>query len=144
MKFQIGKKSFINLGCKFNCKGNFYLGDFSVINQGSHLDNRGIIFIGNNVSIGPQVKIITADHDLFSENCVGRQKKIEIDDYVFIGYNATLIGNAKMSKGSALGASSLLNRPVEPYCLFVGNPAVKKKIRPSNLNYKMDYNRLFQ
>ncbi|CEK17007.1 hypothetical protein CTKA_01330 [Chthonomonas calidirosea] len=72
MRFQIGKDSFIFMGAWFDTRGNFVLGDHSVINQRCRLDNRGGISIGNNVSISAEVCILTADHDPQSPTFAGR------------------------------------------------------------------------
>lgn len=143
MKFDIGEKSYIHLGCRFNCKNLFKMGRGSVINQYCHLDNRGGIIIGDNVSIAPQSKLITADHDLYHLNCIGRSAEILIEDYCFVGYGATILAPSLMKNGSVIGANSLLKGVTEAYYLYVGNPCIKKKIRPQTLNYTMDYDRLF-
>lgn len=143
MKFKIESDSYIHLGCQFNCKGHFYMGTGSVINQYCHLDNRGGIIIGNHVSIAPKCKLITADHDLFDPQCKGRNGSIQIEDYCFIGYGAMILFPSIMKIGSALGAASLLKGDTEEYYLYVGIPSIKKKVRPSPLNYTMNYDRLF-
>lgn len=143
MKFDVGEKSYIHLGCRFNCKGNFRMGKNSVINQYCHLDNRGGIIIGDNVSIAPECKLVTADHDLYHPNCLGRSSPITIEDYCFIGYGALILAPTLMQKGSALGAVSMLKGNTDAYYLYVGSPCIKKKIRPQQLNYTMDYDRLF-
>lgn len=143
MKFAIERDSYIHLGCKFNCKGRFTLKTGSVINQYCHLDNRGIIEIGEYVSIAPRVQLVSADHDLYSKECVGRSAPIIIGDYCFIGYGATILSPCNMEKGSALGAASLLKGNTEAYHLYIGLPAKKGKQRPSELNYIMNYDRLF-
>jgi acetyltransferase-like isoleucine patch superfamily enzyme len=143
MRFDVAKHSFIHLGCRFNCKGNFVLDEYSTINQNCQIDNRGGISIGKRVSLSPEVKLITADHDLYESNCIGRNRSIFIEDYVFLGYGALVLGNSKLSTGSAVGAMSIFRGETKPYGVYLGNPAVLKKKRPETLDYKMDYDRLF-
>lgn len=143
MKFEIGSGSYIHLGCRFNCKNYFSIGTNSVINQYCQLDNRGGIFIGNNVSMAPESKLITADHDLYSSDCAGRNNPIHIGDFCFLGYGATILSPCTMEIGSALGANSLLKGRAEAYYLYLGLPAKKSKKRPDDLNYIMNYDRLF-
>jgi maltose O-acetyltransferase len=143
MKFVIAKYSFIHLGCRFNCKGNFAMDEYSTINQNCQIDNRGGISIGKRVSLSSDVKLITADHNLYQNDCIGRNRPITIEDYVFVGYGALILGNSKLSIGSAVGAMSVFKGLTEPYGVYLGNPAILKKKRPESLDYKMDYDRLF-
>jgi acetyltransferase-like isoleucine patch superfamily enzyme len=143
MKFQIKKNSYIHLGCRFNCKNHFSIESNSVINQYCHIDNRGGVKIGENVSIAPYTKLITADHDVYDKFCKGRNEPIIIEDYCFIGFGATILGPTTMKIGSALGANSLLKGGTEAYSVYLGLPAKITKTRPSDLNYTMNYDRLF-
>lgn len=143
MNFKIASNSYIHLGCRFNCKGNFTMDEYSTINQNCQIDNRGGISIGKRVSLSPDVKLITADHNLYESNCIGRNKPIIIEDYVFVGYSALILGKSKLSTGSVIGAVGVFKGVTEPYGVYLGNPAVLKNKRPETLNYKMDYNRIF-
>lgn len=143
MGFEIGRGSSIHLGCQFNAKGNFYLGSNSTINQFCRIDNRGKIIIGTNVSISPYVKLLSADHDLNDREAKGRSKEIIIEDYVFIGSDAMVLGGIKMQKGSVLGAKSLLTKSILPYEIHFGVPAKLKGLRSSDLNYDASYKRWF-
>lgn len=143
MRFEIGKNASIHLGCVFNDKGKFCIGENSTINQFCRIDNRGGIYIGSNVSISPYVKLITADHDLCDAKCIGRENKIIINDYCFVGSDAMLLPGVTMFKGSALGAKSLLNKDAITDTIYVGIPAVPKKKRGGIYNYSSEYKRWF-
>jgi len=143
MGFIIDKGSSIHLGCKFNTNKKIYIGKNSTINQFCRIDNRGGIIIGNNVSISPYVKLLTSDHDINDPNAVGRSREILIEDYVFIGSDAMILGGIKMKKGSVLGAKSLLTQSTEPFEVYVGMPAKFKSFRINNLDYNASYIRWF-
>lgn len=143
MLFKIGKGSSIHLGCRFNSSGYFSMADNSTINQFCHIDNRGGIEIGQNVSISPRVGLITADHDINTEHAEGRTNKIVIGDYVFIGFNAIVLKGCTMHTGSVLGAMSVLTADADAYGIYFGVPAVFKKERNRNLSYEFSYKRLF-
>ena len=64
------------------------IGENSVINQRCRLDARGFITIGENVSISPEVHIITADHDIATDDIGGRTRPVTIGDFVFVGSRA--------------------------------------------------------
>ncbi|WP_419803141.1 acyltransferase [Mucilaginibacter sp.] len=143
MKFKIGKGSSIHLGCKFTAVTNFAMGINSTINQYCRIDNRGGVFIGNDVSISPSVSLITADHDIQTTNCTGRQKEILIKDHVFIGSDAMILPGVVMGTASVLGAKSLLTKSTVSYGIYNGVPAKFKSERIKDLNYNASYIRWF-
>jgi acetyltransferase-like isoleucine patch superfamily enzyme len=143
MAFEIGKRSFIFMGASFDSRGGFSIGDHSVINENCRLDNRGTLHIGANVSISSEVCILTADHDPQSESFVGRNRPVEIEDYVFIGTRALVLPGCKIGRGAIVAAGSVLTKDVEPFAIVAGNPAKLVGQRPQNLSYQLDYGRLF-
>jgi len=143
MNFKIGKGSSIHLGCHFNTPGLFEMKENSTINQFCHVDNRGGVTIGNNVSISPKVSMVTVDHDVNHEDALARVGPIMIEDFVFIGYGAIILKNSTLKTGTVLGSGSLLTGSTEPYGIYFGVPAKFKKIRNSNLRYTGSYKRLF-
>lgn len=143
MNFSIGIGSSIHIGCKFNTSGDLSIGIDCTINQFCRLDNRGGIKIGNNVSISPYTKLLTADHDINHPQCIGRDRPIELNDYVFIGSDAMVLGGVQMAEGSVLGAKSLLTKSTEAYGIYVGVPAFYKAKRNSQLAYSAAYARWF-
>jgi acetyltransferase-like isoleucine patch superfamily enzyme len=58
----------------FDCRGHLAIGENSVINQRCRLDARGGLIIGANVSISPEVHILSADHDVSSIDFSGRTR----------------------------------------------------------------------
>jgi acetyltransferase-like isoleucine patch superfamily enzyme len=143
MKFKIGKGSSIHLGCRFTGVTGFEMGKNSTINQYCRIDNRGCIFIGDNVSISPCVNLITADHDIYANNFAGRQKEIIIKEHVFIGSDAMVLPGVIMEEGSVLGAKSLLTKSTIAFGIYSGLPAKLRANRPTNLDYDSCYIRWF-
>lgn len=144
MGFKIGKGSSIHIGTKFNCAKNLEIGINCTINQYCRLDNRGGIFIKNNVSISPYVKIITADHDIYTLNLEGRNKPIVIEDYCFLGIDCLILAGVNLAKGTVVGAKSLINKSTEPFDIQYGIPAkLKGKRSKDSINYNASYLRWF-
>ncbi len=143
MQFDIGRRSFIFMGARFDCSGNFSLGDHSVINEHCRLDNRGSLRIGNNVSISSEVCILTADHDPQSESFAGRNRHVELEDNVFIGTRALILPGTRIGRSAFVAAGSVVTKDVEPFAIVAGNPAKLIGQRPQNLNYQLNYARLF-
>ena len=134
-RMKIGKNSFINLKSYFMAPSRLKIGDYTHINRGCTLDARGFITIGNNVSISHGVSIFTGSHDKDSHTFREIDHPIIIEDYVWIGANATILQNITIGKGAIVCAGSVVNRDVEPYTIVGGVPAQKKGQRSSNLDY---------
>ncbi|WP_299291069.1 acyltransferase [uncultured Mucilaginibacter sp.] len=143
MKFSIGKGSSVHLGCQFTGVTCFSMGKNSVINQYCRIDNRGYISIGDDVSISPCVNLITADHDIYASNLMGRQKEIIIKEHLFIGSDAMVLPGVIMEEGSVLGAKSLLTKSTVAFGIYSKLPAKLRANRPNNLNYDSSYIRWF-
>ncbi len=143
MQFEIGRGTFIFMGARFDCRAGFFLGDHSVVNANCHLDNRGTLRIGNNVSISPDVCILTADHDPQSETFAGRTQPVEIEDYVFVGTRATILPGVKIGRGAVVAAASVVTKNVAPFEIVAGNPAQPIGQRTTELRYQLEYGRLF-
>lgn len=129
MRYEIGKGSCIGKGCKFNGSGLLSIGENTVINDHCRLDNRASIVIGNNVTIAPEVKLLTADHDMNHPQCEGRERAIVLEDFVLVGTAAMVLGGAQMKKGSVLVGHSLLTKSTEAFGVYQGLPAVYQRQR---------------
>ena len=143
LQFDIGLDSAIFMGTMFDTKQNFKMGNNSVINQKCRLDNRGGITIGDNVSISSEVCILTVDHDLQSSDFQSRTRSVNIEDYVFIGTRAMILPGVTLSKGSAVAAGAVVTKSVSPFTIVAGVPAKPIGRRPTNLDYRISYRRLF-
>ena len=144
MGFKISKGSFIFLGCKFDCTKGLVIGKNSVINARCRLDNRGGIDIGENVSVSSDVIILTAEHDMDTHDFAGRNKKVIIEDYVWIGTRAMVLPGITVSRGALIAAGSIVTKDVPAFSVVAGVPARFIKKRPENINYNASYSRLFQ
>jgi maltose O-acetyltransferase len=130
-------------GLWLDCRGSCRIGNHSVINQNCRLDNRGGITIGANVSISPEVHILTADHDLASPNFKGRELPVSIEDFVFVGSRAIILPGVTLGRGCAIAAGSVVTKNVDPGAIVAGVPAKAIGRRAENLRYDTTYRRHF-
>lgn len=119
------------------------IGENSSIGRNSYLDLRGGIEIGHNVSISPDVKLITAQHEINDSEFKYITKKIKINDFVWIGTSAIILPGVEIGEGAVVAAGSVVTKNIEPYEVVGGNPAKKIKNRKGELNYKVKYFPLF-
>jgi acetyltransferase-like isoleucine patch superfamily enzyme len=135
-RITIGKNSIVNMRQYFmTYPGKVIIGNHSHINKGCFLDGRGILIIGNSVSISHNVSIITLSHDTNDVNFKMKSAPVIINDYVWIGINATILQGVRIGEGAVVAACAVVTKDVEPYTIVGGVPAHKIGIRPRNLNY---------
>jgi acetyltransferase-like isoleucine patch superfamily enzyme len=96
----------------------------------------GKVTIGDETFFGHNVSLITGTHNYYEygENRMSdfphEGNDIVIEEGVWIGTNATVLGPCRIGKHSVVGACSLVRESVEPYSVVAGIPAkVIKRLR---------------
>lgn len=100
----IGKKVFINSGCRFQDQGG--------------------IMIEDGALIGHNVVLATLNHNMLPEkrrNLI--PKAIHIGKSVWIGSNATILPGVSIGDGAIVAAGSVVTKDVEANTVVGGNPA---------------------
>jgi|26BtaG_2_1085354.scaffolds.fasta_scaffold01071_5 acetyltransferase-like isoleucine patch superfamily enzyme len=136
--FKIGDHSYIH-NSTFLSLGKFSIGNFSVINPKCVIDNRGIITIGDNVSIGHYCKIYTTGHDINCSYFTGTKKSVVIKDHVVLFSSCIIQPGVTIEEGAVVFPGSVVTKSIPAFSLVGGNPAKVIGKRNSNLNYKIDY-----
>lgn len=90
--------------------------------------------IGNNVIMGPDVKIYSRNHRFSSlETPIQYQGKIQkntsIGNDVWIGANTVILPGVQIGDHAVIGAGSIVTKDVTPYAVMAGNPAEIIKMR---------------
>jgi acetyltransferase-like isoleucine patch superfamily enzyme len=114
----------IGLGLKIG--RNCGIGSFSF------LGCQGYIEIGNDVIIGPGLKIFTENHNFEDVSQAIRNQgttraSVVIEDNVWIGANVTILSGVKIFSGSVIAAGSVLSRSFSGPSLIAGVPGKKIK-----------------
>lgn len=138
MRISMGRGSSIHMGTFINksrLQSKITIGKESAINRKCYLDGRGTLVIGNNVSISPEVHLITADHDINDIHFRYRSAPVEINDYVWIGTRAIILPGTTLGEGSVIAAGAVVNKNVPPYEIWGGIPAKKIGVRTKKLEY---------
>ena len=94
------------------------------------VDNQAFVSLGNRVSIAPRVMLLALSHPNASairKHIDTSKHMIVIEDDVWIGAGAIILGGVTVGKGAIVGAGSVVTKSVEPYSIVVGNPAKKIK-----------------
>jgi acetyltransferase-like isoleucine patch superfamily enzyme len=114
-------------------RGELHIGNNGLIGVGTYINcGDEKLTIGNNVAIAPYCKIFTNSHH-YSEkelNIVSyKNGDIIIEDNVLVGANTVILPGVKIGHGSVIGASSVINKDVEPDTIVAGVPAKLLKNR---------------
>lgn len=82
-----------------------------------------LISIGNNVTFSIRVTILAHDASMKQMLGYARIAKVNIEDDVFIGANATILPGVNIGKGAIIGANTVVTKDVPAGCVVAGNPA---------------------
>jgi acetyltransferase-like isoleucine patch superfamily enzyme len=133
-RITLGEKSSIHINT-FIQEYDIVIGKQTSVGRRSFLDGRGKLRIGDNVSISPEVHIITTDHDMHDPEFKVKHGTVIIEDNVWIGIRATILPNVTIGKGAVVAVGAVVTKDVPPYTVVGGVPAVFIKKRSENLQY---------
>ena len=117
---KMGENTFTNLGFK------------AIVNS----DRNASVFIGDNVSIGPNLTVIThasAGNGVeinrfdYVKEKLTKDMDVHIEDEAWIGANVVILPGVTIGRCCVIGAGSVVNSDTEPYSIYAGTPA--RKIR---------------
>ncbi len=145
---EISENAKVGKNCKIwnnvQVRENAIIGDNCIFGKGVYIDAN--VIIGNNVKIQNGVSVfdgvIVSDnvfigpHTCFTNDLYPRINKswtivkTNVQEYVSIGANCTILCGITIKKRSIIGAGSVLTKDTKPEYLYYGNPA--KPIRKVN------------
>jgi hypothetical protein len=80
------------------------------------------IILGDNVLIGPNVGIISANHSRRDTGFWEKSRPITIGNNVWIGMNSVILPGVSIGDNAVIGAGSVVHGDVPPHALAAGNP----------------------
>jgi acetyltransferase-like isoleucine patch superfamily enzyme len=99
---------------------NVFPGD----SPGNYIEALNGINIGDFTNIGPNVGIISANHDLVDNSKHVNTQPISIGKFCWIGMNAVILPSVQLGDFTIVGAGSIVSKSfIEGYCVIAGNPA---------------------
>ncbi len=105
---------------------NVFPGD----SPGNYIEASNGITIGDYTNIGPNVGIISANHDPINNQLHIKAPPIAIGKFCWIGMNAIILPSVHLGDFTIVAAGSVVTKSfTEGYCVIAGNPAaVIKKL----------------
>jgi maltose O-acetyltransferase len=138
----LGPRAGVHLGCYWWFYGpgqvrrtGVSIGANSRINRDCMIDVRGGVTIGDNVSISPQVAISTAAHSAVDRGFRVEIRPVAIEDNVWIGMRATILGGVTLGRGSVVAAGAVVTKDVPPLTIVAGVPAKPVGMRPEEASH---------
>lgn len=90
---------------------------------GCYIQGAGTVYIGDYVQFGPNVGILSANHDLYDQNKYNIGP-IKIGDYSWVGMNSVITAGVELGTRTIVGAGSVVTKSFpDGYCVIAGNPA---------------------
>lgn len=125
----------INFYCRFNKE--------TVIDNGCHfngmiIEGNGPVSIGKHCHFGKNIQIINSYHDYNSSTKIPYDdkfidKKVLIEDYVWVGSNVIILGGVTIGEGSIIQAGSVVVHDLPKFSISGGSPAKVFKFRNEEL-----------
>lgn len=149
---KIGNGSTLHMMARIYDPHHITIGNDTIIGEKATLDGRrqlsdsdGELIIGDHVDVASEVMFWTSQHDIHDADFKAIEKKIIVDDYVFIGPRSIILPGVKIGKGAVVAAGSVVTKDVPDFTIVAGVPAQKISERKNqDLNYKLGRYRLFQ
>jgi acetyltransferase-like isoleucine patch superfamily enzyme len=94
---------------------------------GCYITGRGGLFIGDYTQIGPNVTIVTANHNLYDSR-VPIEAPVHIGNYCWIGAGASIMPGVVLGDWTVVGSGAVVTKSFrDGYCVLAGVPAKKIK-----------------
>lgn len=106
----------IDFACQMKMESNVF------INHHLTCMSAGGITIGEGTMIGPNVTLVTTNHD-FEDIMILRCRPITIGRKVWIGANVLVLPGITVGDGAILAAGAVVTHDVAPHAIVAGNPA---------------------
>ena len=137
----LGSGSHIYPGVVITYPEHVFIGDDVSIAPEVHVgaSSQGMITIGNRCAIAAGTRIVTPTHDpdVLPISRVGINKSVTVGDDVWIGTAAIILPGVIIHNGAIVGAGAVVTKDVPPDCVVGGVPArIIKKLESRELRLK--------
>ena len=127
---EIGPHTVVQRGCVIGFYGpgqvrraDSRIGSGTIVNRDCTIDFRGHLKIGDNVSISPEVAIVTAQHQYNTPAFEIEHGSVSIGNNVWIGMRAMVLPGADIGDGAVVAAGAVVVGRVPPLAVVGGVPA---------------------
>jgi putative colanic acid biosynthesis acetyltransferase WcaF len=127
---QVAGSARIRRTARFECPWNFTIGANSCIGDRCVVYCLGPITLGDRVSVSQQAHLCAGTHDHTKADMPLLRPPIVIEDDAWIAADAFVGPNVTVRAGAILGARGCAFKKLNPWTVYVGNPAQPIAPRP--------------
>ena len=134
-QIEIGDHVRVDVNCSIIATGPLRLGSYIHIGAFCHLVSRGGLSMGDFSGLSQRVSIYTASDDYSGRHMTNPMvtapftgsniAPVQLGRHAIVGSGSVILPGCSIGEGSAIGALSLVNRPVEDWVIHSGTPARK-------------------
>lgn len=108
---------------------NLEMGDYSVLGWRVNCYSQGKIVLEDYANVAQYVHLVTGTHDVDDPNFQLYTKPIKICKYAWIASDAFVGPGVTVNEGAVLGGRGVTFKDLEPWTIYVGNPALPLRKR---------------
>lgn len=105
------------------------------------LDARGGLTVGEDVLLSSDSQLLTANHDITSDDFERQVAPIVIADHAWVATRAIVLAGVTIGRGAVVAAGGVATRDVAPRTVVGGVPARELGERTGGLGYRLDVRR---
>jgi len=130
--------------CVIIATGPLTIGSYVQIANFCWIGSTNGVHIGDFCSIGPRVTILTSSDDYTGKYLTnatvpreyskgGLKGKVSLNKHVIIGTSSIVLPDIEIGEGASIGAMSLVNKNLDSWSMYLGNPVRKIADRSKEL-----------
>lgn len=105
------------------------IGNYSVIGPGATVYNMSKITLGDYTTVSQGAHLCTGTHDIEDPHFQLKSRPIEIGSRAWVAADAFVGPGIRIGEGAVLGARGCAFKDLEPWTVYVGNPAAPLRKR---------------
>jgi acetyltransferase-like isoleucine patch superfamily enzyme len=100
------------------------IGTYPGDSPGVYINAQNGVTIGDYTNLGPNVGIISANHDFVNNESYSNNAPISIGKYCWLGKDANIMPGVSLGDFTIVGAGAIVTKSFpDGYCVLAGNPA---------------------
>ena len=137
------RSAVLHQGVRLMARRRLTVGEGTVVNRGTLIDNRCEVEIGRHVSVAHDCRIYTTGHDYQSPDFAIQTRPVRIDDYAVLFAGAVVMPGVNIGTGAVVLPFSVVTKSVEPMTVVGGVPATVRGRRNCEAKYRLEYDYWF-
>jgi acetyltransferase-like isoleucine patch superfamily enzyme len=90
----------------------------------NYFDASNGIEIGDYTNFGPNVTVVSSNHDLYDNDIIVPERPVKIGAFCWLGAQAVILPGVELGDFTIVGAGAVVTKSFEEgYCVIAGNPA---------------------